>query len=95
MALLPLFLSGAAGLLYQVAWTRSLIGVTSATATAQAFVLAVFMLGLGLGAWLAGRLVDRLRRPLLAYAAVELVAAGCAAVSLPLIRGPMSCATPS
>lgn len=85
MAYLPLFLSGAAGLLYQIAWTRGLIAVTSATSTAQAFVLATFMLGLGLGAWLAGRNTQRIRRPLLAYAVVELLAALCAVVSLPLI----------
>ena len=54
--LLALVLSGAAGLIYQVAWTRRLASVTSATAAAQALVLAVFMAGLSLGAFGASRL---------------------------------------
>lgn len=66
--------SGVAGLAYQVAWTRRLASITSATVTAQAVVLAVFMGGLGLGAWLAGRRASGLRRPLLGYALVEVVA---------------------
>jgi len=80
-------LSGAAGLVYQVAWTRRVASVTSATATAQAVVLAVFMAGLGLGALLAGRRARTLRRPLLAYAAVEVAAAVLASASIPLIGG--------
>ncbi len=74
-------LSGAASLMYQVAWTRRLITVTSATATSQALVLAIFMAGLGAGALLGGRLSVRLRRPILAYACVEVVAAAGALLS--------------
>ena len=44
--------SGAGGLIYQLAWTRWLASITSATHTAQAVVLAVFMAGLALGAYL-------------------------------------------
>jgi spermidine synthase len=71
--------------MYQVAWTRRLISVTSATATAQAVVLAVFMVGLGLGAFVAGRRAARLRRPLVGYAGVELAAAAFSLVSFALI----------
>lgn len=85
MLRLALVFSGAASLMYQVVWTRRLITVTSATATAQAIVLAVFMAGLGLGAWLAGRQSVRLRRPARAYVAVELAAALLALASLPVI----------
>ena len=79
--------SGGASLVYQVAWIRRLMTVTSATATSQAIVLGVFMLGLGLGAWSAGRRSVRARRPLWGYAAVELAAAALALVSVPLIPG--------
>ena len=78
-------LSGAAGLLYQVAWTRRVASVTSATVTAQAVVLGIFMAGLGLGALLAGRRARRTRRPLMAYAGVEVGAAVLAGASIPAI----------
>ena len=77
--------SGAGGLIYQLAWTRWLASITSATHTAQAVVLAVFMAGLALGAYLGGRVVRWLPRPLLAYAVVEAVAALLAALSVLLI----------
>ena len=78
-------LSGAASLMYQVAWTRRLASVTSVTVTAQALVLSIFMAGLGLGAWWAGRRASRWKRPLLAYAVAETVAAVFASLSVPLI----------
>src|SRR5687767_3792870 len=78
-------LSGAASLMYQVAWTRRLISETSATVTSQAIILAVFMAGLGLGSWWAAPLSRRIRRPLRGYAVVEVSAAGFAVLSIPLI----------
>lgn len=50
--------SGFAGLGYQVTWGRILARSFGASAPALATVLAVFMGGLGLGAWLAGRRAD-------------------------------------
>jgi len=78
-------LSGAAGLAYQVAWTRRLANVTSAMITAQATVLAVFMAGLGLGAMVAARPSARVKRPLRVYAVVELTALLLAIASLSVI----------
>ncbi|MBM4371673.1 MAG: fused MFS/spermidine synthase, partial [Deltaproteobacteria bacterium] len=72
LRLLPLFFaSGAAGLLYEVVWLRMLIRAFGVTVYAVTTVLAVFMGGLALGAFLGGRLAPRLRRPLLAYGLVE------------------------
>jgi len=82
--LVAVALSGGAGLAYQVAWTRRIAGVTSATHTAQAIVLAVFMAGLGIGALLAGRRAIHLARPARAYAVAELIAVAAAAASMPL-----------
>ena len=66
------FLSGVAGLLYQVVWTRYLALFLGHTSYAVVAVLAAFMGGLALGnAWL-GAWVDRIRRPLLFYAVLEL-----------------------
>ncbi|MCU0294189.1 MAG: fused MFS/spermidine synthase, partial [Thermoanaerobaculaceae bacterium] len=66
------FLSGAAGLVDQTAWTRLFEGVFGHTVHTTAAVLAAFMGGLGLGAFLGGRLADRCPAPIRAYAALEL-----------------------
>src|SRR6187455_3031075 len=65
------FASGAAGLVDQVAWLRYLPLVFGNTTLAAATLLAVFMAGLGLGAWLFGRIADRTPRPLTLYALLE------------------------
>lgn len=65
-------LSGAAGLMYQVVWSRLLVLVFGSTTLAVSTVLSVFMGGLALGAWLVGRWIDRRQRPLIIYAALEL-----------------------
>lgn len=82
---IAVFLSGAASLLYQLAWTRALVGATSATSVAQATVLAVFMAGLGLGSALAGRRSPRILHPSRTYAFVEALAAGLAVLATPSI----------
>lgn len=66
------FFSGVAGLVYQVVWTRYLALFLGHTSYAVMAVLVAFMGGLAIGnAWL-GPLVDRIRRPLLLYAGLEL-----------------------
>lgn len=65
------FLSGAAALILQVLWTRMLGHVFGATALAISTTLTVFMGGLALGSHLGGRYAPRLKRPLLAFAALE------------------------
>jgi spermidine synthase len=65
------FVSGAAGLVYEVIWMRMLSITLGATAPAVAAVLASFMGGLALGSYLGGLAVDRWRRPLLWYAGCE------------------------
>jgi spermidine synthase len=72
-------LSGAAGLLYQVVWTRLLTLHLGHTVAAVGTVLAAFMGGLALGAAAAGRVAPRLPRPraLVVYAALEVVIGAC------------------
>ena len=65
------FVSGAAGLVYEVIWVRMLNITLGATAPAVAAVLASFMAGLATGSYLGGRAVDRWRRPILWYAGCE------------------------
>jgi predicted membrane-bound spermidine synthase len=74
------FLSGAASLVYEVAWTRALGLLAGTTAVATSAVLAAFMGGLGAGAAAGGALARRARRPLAAYGAVELLVALLAAL---------------
>lgn len=52
------FASGICGLIYQVIWVRQFGNVFGNTVYSAALVTAVFMSGLGLGSYLAGRLAD-------------------------------------
>lgn len=73
-ALLWIFaLSGFAGLIYQSIWTQYLGLFLGHSAYAQSLVLMLFMGGMALGAWLVSRHTESMRRPLLAYAAIELL----------------------
>ncbi len=66
-------LSGVAALNYELLWLRKLTLVAGSTQAAISSVLAAYFLGLALGNVLAGRIADRLRRPLVVYAAAELL----------------------
>ena len=77
--LLCFFLSGATGLIYEILWTRMLVQVIGGAPFAVSTILTVFMLGLGLGSYLASRRIDEVtdsRRLLWAYGVLELVIAG-------------------
>jgi spermidine synthase len=71
-------LSGAATLIYQLAWVRELTIWIGATYPAISVVMASFMLGLGGGAVLGGALADRVARPARTYGLVELAVVGYA-----------------
>jgi spermidine synthase len=86
IALLPLrlrvfttlyLLSGAAALLYEVAWLRLLTMSTGHTTAAVGAVLSAFMGGLAIGAWTGGRISSGLPAPraLRIYAALEVTIA--------------------
>jgi MFS family permease len=78
-------LSGAAALVYQIAWTRQFALVFGTSELAVATVLAAYMGGLALGAWLVERWLPRVQRPVLAYAVLELGIAIAAVVLVPLL----------
>ena len=82
LVLLCFFLSGVAGLSYQTAWTRQFRLVFGTSELALAMVLAAYMAGLVLGAGCAGRWMDRVRRPVLVYAVLEL-GIGLSALAVP------------
>ena len=66
-----LALSGAAALIHEVSWARRLGVALGHAASAHALVVAVFMAGLAIGYQVGGRLADRVRRPVLVLAALE------------------------
>jgi spermidine synthase len=72
-----LLLSGMSGLIYEVAWVRSLELIFGATTFAVATVLASFMGGLAAGSAVAGALTPRFERhhPLRLYASFEVLIA--------------------
>ena len=76
------FLSGVAGLIYQMAWTQQFGLVFGTSELALATVLAAYMAGLALGAAGAGHWMDRVRRPVLVYAVLEL-GVGLSALAVP------------
>ncbi|MCX8109055.1 MAG: fused MFS/spermidine synthase, partial [Verrucomicrobiae bacterium] len=67
-----LFLSGAAGLVYEVVWSRYLALFLGHASYAVVAVLVAFMGGLAAGNWWIGRLADRVKRPLAVYGWLEL-----------------------
>ena len=64
--------SGFAGLIYESIWAQYLKLFLGHAAYAQTMVLCLFMGGLALGAAVAARYAEKIRNPLLVYAAVEL-----------------------
>jgi spermidine synthase len=78
------FLSGAAGLIYQVVWMRRLVTMLGVTSHAVGVALSVYMAGLAIGAWLFSK--GRVSRvaPLRLYTFLELGVAvsGLATIAL-------------
>lgn len=70
------FLSGFAGLLYETVWLRQFAAIFGTSEAALGAILASYMGGLALGAWLAARWESRIKRPVLAYGLLELGVAG-------------------
>jgi spermidine synthase len=66
-------LSGAAGLVYEIVWSRQLVLVFGNTTQAVSAILAGFFGGMAIGSALGGRLADRVRSPLRLYGIIELV----------------------
>ncbi|HEX6592850.1 MAG TPA: fused MFS/spermidine synthase, partial [Moraxellaceae bacterium] len=66
-------LSGFSGLIYESIWSHYLKLFLGHAAYAQNLVLAIYMGGMAVGAWLASRWLARLQSPLLAYVVVEIL----------------------
>ena len=82
VATIVFFLSGSTGLAYQVIWFKRFAHVWGSSSLAFASVSGSFLFGLGLGAYLFGRIADRIQRPLLWYGVCE-IAIGLLALVIP------------
>ncbi|WP_237056703.1 spermine synthase [Marilutibacter chinensis] len=71
VALLLFVLSGFSGLIYQSVWSQYLGLVLGHAAHAQTLVLAIYMGGMAVGAWIASRRGVRWKRLIACYAVVE------------------------
>src|SRR5690348_12746718 len=78
------FLSGATGLVYELLWVRVLYQTFGSTLQSVTTVVAAYMGGLGLGAWLLGRRADRSLRPAALYGWLEIAIGAFGAIS-PLV----------
>lgn len=82
------FFSGMAALIYQVTWQRALFTCFGVNIESVTIIVSIFMLGLGLGSLLGGRLSKRPRGELpLLFFGCEFVCGLFGLGSLPLIRG--------
>ncbi len=66
------FVSGATALIYEITWAKMLALTFGSTTLSAAAVIAGFMGGMGIGAWLYPWIGRRTHRPLLVYGALEL-----------------------
>src|SRR2546425_3456881 len=80
------FLSGATALIYELLWVRVLYQSFGSTIQSVTTVVAAYMGGLGLGAWLLGRRADRSPRPAVLYGWLE-IAIGVFGILSPLVLG--------
>lgn len=79
------FLSGVAGLIYEVVWAKELALFLGNTAQAHTVVLATFMGGLALGYFLFGRIADRTQSALNLYGWMEIGIGLSGALFAPLL----------
>jgi len=76
LILLIFVLSGAAGLIDEIVWSRQLVLVFGNTTQAVSAILAGFFGGMVVGSLIGGRVADRVRSPLRLYGLLEIVLAG-------------------
>lgn len=74
---LVFIISGAAAMIYQMAWQRSLLLLYGSNAESVAMVVAAFLVGLGLGSLMGGAVSQRTGVPLVVFFAVAELLIGC------------------
>ena len=81
------FLSGVSALIYQLCWQRSLLTVFGSNVESAAIVVSSFMVGLGVGSLVGGRVSECPRIPLLlAFSVAEFAIGLCGVFSLDVFK---------
>lgn len=78
--------SGFAAMIFEITWTRALILIFGNSTYAFTTMLASFLVGLALGAALAGRLIDRATHPYFVFASLQILIGASAAAATPWIQ---------
>jgi spermidine synthase len=86
------FITGAAGLIYEVAWQKYLSRILGSDSVATAVILATFLGGLSAGYYLCGKLTTKVRNHFKAYALLEGIIAVWG-LFFPVIFGALDSAT--
>lgn len=66
-------ISGMTALIYEITWIRPLSLVFGTTLYSVTTIVASFILGLGVGSWLAGKYTDRLKNPLKYFGFTQII----------------------
>lgn len=76
--------SGAIAMIYEVAWTRSLLLIIGSTTYAFSIMLSTFLIGIFIGSLIAARIADQLKQPALWFAILQVLlgAAGLCSILL-------------
>ena len=70
------FMSGFAALIYQIAWQRILFTAFGVDLESITIIIAVFMAGLGIGAYFGGRIADKFPKHIIFYFALTEIGIG-------------------
>lgn len=82
------FVSGVSALIYQITWQRLLFSVLGSDIESVTIIVSVFMLGLGIGALIGGKIVDIIpEQAVLLFACIEIFIGLFGAFSKPIIMG--------
>ncbi|MFH1068218.1 MAG: fused MFS/spermidine synthase, partial [Candidatus Glassbacteria bacterium] len=79
-----IFICGFTAMVYEIAWTRVLSLVLGSSTYSFAVMLAAFITGIALGSLAASRWMERIRRPVLAFAVTQVAVGVAVALSMPL-----------
>jgi len=83
--LIAFLVSGFLGLVYEIAWSRTLILLFGTSVYAFATMLTTYLIGLALGSLCMSRWSDRNTNPLLAFAVIHIIIGSAIFVTTPLL----------
>ncbi|MBN1420028.1 MAG: fused MFS/spermidine synthase [Planctomycetes bacterium] len=85
LAVIAFGISGFVNMALQIAWTRALVANISNSTFAFSTIVAVYILGIGIGGAAAGRIADRIRNPVAALGWILVGIAAWSLLSIPIL----------